>query len=210
MPGEIAALRALRDSIDAGGFLVVVVLVVTAVLLVVRALRTIAGRKGELVATLVAVVAVAVSLAGIAELTLFGREGLGAEQRLELHPILGAWGWSGIAWRPVIDNVTLFVPLGAALAALWCRRRWPALLALVVVVSVGVELFQWSFPTGRIANSADVIANTVGGALGIVLARALRACSPHGHAAEPGVGSDAQGRSSTTSKRMPDASRRRW
>ena len=176
MPGEIAALRALRDSLDAGSFLLIVVLVAAAVLLVVRMLRMRGGRTGAVVAASVAVLAVAVSLAGIAELTLFGREGLGAEQRLELHPILGAWGWAGIAWRPVIDNVTLFVPLGAALAALWCRRRWYVLLMLAFSVSVGVEVFQWAFPTGRIANSADVLANTAGAALGIALARSLRVC----------------------------------
>ena len=176
MPGEIAALRALRATLDATGFLVVVTLAVVVVLLLMRVVRTRGGRIGALVATTAALVLLAVSLAGIAELTLFGREGLGAEQRLELHPLLGARGWSGIAWRPVIDNVTLFVPLGAALAALWCRRRWPLLLGVAIATSVGVELFQWAFPTGRIANSADVVANTLGAALGIALARLLRAC----------------------------------
>jgi len=176
MPGEIAALRALRMSLDAGGFLAVVVLVAAAILLGVRTLRARGGRAGDVVAMLLAVIALAASLAGIAELTLFGREGLGAAQRLELDPVLGAWGWSGIAWRPVIDNITLFVPLGASLAAVWCRRRWPILLTLALLVSIGVESFQWMFPTGRIANSADVLANTFGAALGIMLARILGAC----------------------------------
>lgn len=176
MPGEIAALRALRATLDAPGFLLVVLLAVAVLLLVVRSLRSRGGRSGSVVATVLLVVALSVSLGGVAELTLFGPQGLGAEQRLELHPVLGAWGWSGIAWRPVIDNVTLFVPLGALLAALWCRRRWPTLLAVSAAVSVAVEGFQWLFPTGRIANSADVIANVVGAAIGIGLARALRAC----------------------------------
>lgn len=176
MPGEIAALRALRMSLDAGGFLAVVVLGAAAIVFVVRTLRARGGRAGELVATLIAVVALAASLAGIAELTLFGREGLGAAQRLQLDPVVGASGWSGIAWRPVIDNVTLFVPLGASLAAVWCRRRWPILLTFALLVSIGVESFQWMFPTGRIANSADVLANTCGAALGILLARILRVC----------------------------------
>jgi hypothetical protein len=176
MPGEIAALRGVRASLDAGGFIVVVVLAVAAVLLVVRVLRSRGGRSGAAVGMSLAVLALAVSVAGIAELTLFGREGLGAAPRVQLDPVVGAWGWSGIAWRPVIDNVTLFVPLGAALAAVWCRRGWPVLLAVAALTSVGVELFQWSFPTGRIANSADVIANTVGAALGITLARMVGAC----------------------------------
>jgi glycopeptide antibiotics resistance protein len=118
------------------------------------------------------VLAVWVSLAGIAELTLFGTQVLGASQRFALDPIVGARGWSGIAWRPVIDNVTLFVPLGAAIAALWCRRSWlSGPRSPQRPCRVGVEAFQWAFPTGRIANSADVIANTVGAGLGIALAR---------------------------------------
>ena len=92
------------------------------------------------------------------------------------NPIVGARGWSGIAWRPVIDNVTLFVPFGAALAALWCRRSWPVVLLAAAILSIGVEAFQWAFPTGRIANSADVIANTIGTGLGIALARMMGAC----------------------------------
>lgn len=176
MPGDLAALRALRTALDAPGLFAVVVVVVLALVLVVRALRRRPGRVGPAVATLLLLAAGSVAVAGIAELTLFGRAGLGAGPRVELDPIVGARGWSGIAWRPVLDNVTLFVPLGAVLAALWCRRSWAVVLAVAVVLSVGVELFQWGFPTGRIANSADVLANSSGALLGIVLARASGAC----------------------------------
>jgi glycopeptide antibiotics resistance protein len=176
VPGDIATLRGLRATLDAGGFLVLVVVAVVAVLLVLRLLRSRGGRSGSFIASAIALLAVAVALAGIAELTLFGKAGLGAEQRLELDPLVGAWGWSGIAWRPVVDNVTLFIPLGASLAALWCRRGAATLLLVALLVSVGVEAFQWAFPTGRIANSADVIANTSGAAIGIALARLIRAC----------------------------------
>lgn len=176
MPGDIAALRALRASLDAPGFLVAVVVVVAVVVLLIAALRRRGGRPTRAVATGLAVVGLCVALAGIAELTLFGTQGFGAGPRLELDPVLGARGWSGIAWRPVVDNVALFVPLGAMLAALWCRRPWLVVLAGAVLVSVGVEAFQWAFPTGRIANSADVLANATGALVGIVLARALGAC----------------------------------
>lgn len=173
MPGDIAALRVLRTLLGAGAFLLVVVVIVVVILLVVRVLRRHGGRWGGIVAGLVALLAVWVSIAGIAELTLFGTRGLGASQRLALDPIVGARGWSGIAWRPVIDNVTLFVPFGAALAALWSRRSWLVVLLAGTMVSISVEVFQWAFPTGRIANSADVIANTVGVGLGITLARTI-------------------------------------
>jgi len=177
MPGDIAALRALRASLDAGGFLAVVVLSVVVIMLVIAALRRTGGRLGPAAATLIAVVLTWVSLAGIAELTLFGPLGLGADPRVELDPIVGARGWAGIAWRPVVDNVTLFVPLGAALAALWCRRRFLTVLVVALLVSVAVETFQWAYPSGRIANTADVLANTAGAAVGIAVARAVRVCS---------------------------------
>jgi hypothetical protein len=176
MPGDIAALRAVRASLDAGGFLLLVVASVLAVMIVVALLRRSGGRLRGATATVIVVALTWVSLAGIAELTLFGPAGIGADPRLELDPILGARGWAGIAWRPVLDNVTLFVPLGAALAALWCRRQVLTVLAVAALVSVSVETFQWAYPSGRIANSADVIANTVGAAAGILIARAVRAC----------------------------------
>ena len=176
MPGDIAAVRALRHSLDAVGFLVAIVAVIAVAMLLIGALRRRGGRGGRTVASGLAVLGACVALAGIAELTLFGTQGLGAGPRLELDPVLGARGWSGIAWRPVIDNVTLFVPLGAMLAALRCRRSWLIVLAGATIVSLGVEGFQWAFPTGRIANSADVLANAAGSLLGILLARVLGAC----------------------------------
>ena len=109
MPGDIAAVRALRHSLDAVGFLVAIVAVVAVAMLLIGALRRRGGRGGRTVASGLAVLGACVALAGIAELTLFGTQGLGAGPRLELDPVLGARGWSGIAWRPVIDNVTLFV-----------------------------------------------------------------------------------------------------
>jgi len=171
VPEGVAVLRDLRATLDAGVFLVVVVVLVVVLLLLVGALRARGGRVGGVIAGAGVVVATGVVLAGIAQLTLFGTQGLGAAQRVELDPIAGAWGWSGIAWRPVIDNVTLFVPLGAALAALWSRRPWIWPMGAAVLVSLGVEVFQWAYPSGRIANSADVIANSCGALVGIVLAR---------------------------------------
>jgi glycopeptide antibiotics resistance protein len=176
MPGDIAALQAVRASLGAGPFLLLVVVGVTIIMVIIAVLRRSDGRIRAAAATVMAVALTWVSLAGIAELTLFGPLGLGADPRVELDPIIGARGWAGIAWRPVLDNVTLFVPLGAALAALWWRRRALTVLAVAILISVAVETFQWAYPSGRIANTADVIANTVGAAVGILIARAVEAC----------------------------------
>jgi hypothetical protein len=175
MPGEIAALRELRAVVGAGGFLFGVLAVIVVWLLIVRALRRRGGGIGERLAALVAMLGLWIALAGVAELTLFGTQGIGADPRLELDPLAGAWGWSGIAWRPVIDNVTLFVPVGAGLAAVLPRRPIAVPLLIAVGLSIAVETFQWLVPSGRIANSADVVANLVGAAIGVGLAMATGA-----------------------------------
>lgn len=172
MPGDIPALHGLRDTLGAAGFLAVVVLATIAWLLAVRLLRE-RGGSGQLrerLAALVAALGLWVALAGVAELTLFGTQGLGADPRLELDPLAGAWGWSGIAWRPVVDNITLFIPVGAGLAAVLRRRRVVVPLVIAATLSFAVEAFQWAVPSGRIANSADIVANTIGAAVGILLA----------------------------------------
>jgi hypothetical protein len=173
--GDLTALRALRSALGAGGFLLGVTLVVVVWLVVIRLLRQRSGVVAQRIAALVAMLGLWVALAGVAELTLFGTQGLGADPRLELDPLAGAWGWSGIAWRPVIDNITLFVPVGAGLAAVLIGRHVAVPAGIALLLSIAVEAFQWAVPSGRIANSADVVANFVGAVLGIGLARALGA-----------------------------------
>jgi hypothetical protein len=175
MPGDIATLQALRAALGAGGFLFGVVAVVVLWMILVRVLRRRGGASAPRLAAIVAMLGLWVALAGVAELTLFGTQGLGADPRLELDPLTGAWGWSGIAWRPVIDNITLFVPVGAGLAAVLPHRPVAVPLLFALALSIGVETFQWVVPSGRIANSADVVANLVGALLGVGLAFALGA-----------------------------------
>ncbi len=72
-------------------------------------------------------------------------------------------------------NLLLFVPLGAALAALLPRGGWPWALTLPTAVSLGVEIAQGFIP-GRIPDGADVLWNGVGGAGGaavVALARGI-------------------------------------
>lgn len=159
--------RALRSELDAVGFALAVVALVALVLVVLALLRR-RGARGS--AALLALLGTWSTLAGVAALTLLGTEGLGADPRLTLDPIEGAWGWYGIAWRPVIDNVTLFVPVGAMLAAWWRRVPLGLVWLVAVGVSVGVEAFQLLVPTGRIASTTDVLSNGFGAAIGVALA----------------------------------------
>lgn len=65
-------------------------------------------------------------------------------------------------------NTLLFVPLGATIALLLSRRLWPIAILACFALSASVEYAQASIP-GRVPDSADVLWNTVGGAIGVVL-----------------------------------------
>jgi hypothetical protein len=65
-------------------------------------------------------------------------------------------------------NVALFVPFGL-LAALALRRSRYLVLPAAIVVTVTIEAWQ-SLGEGRTASLLDVVANTTGAALGILIA----------------------------------------
>jgi VanZ like family len=79
--------------------------------------------------------------------------------------------------KDLILNVILFIPFGVVIGA-WLGRRagqgtWRAIL-LLAAVSASFELLQLFIPT-RFTSIDDVIANTLGGALGVLLLRWLSA-----------------------------------
>jgi glycopeptide antibiotics resistance protein len=158
----------LQRTFGLQGFYLLVVGVVLVVLLSIRLLE---ARGAGDTARFVAWSVLLLALAGVAEATL--RPVVPPEQAqpvLILNPVRGAWGWAGVAWRPVVNNIGLFVPLGALAAAAMPRvpRGW--LLGVLVLMSVGIETVQYLVPMGRVANTADVLANALGAALGLVLA----------------------------------------
>ena len=70
------------------------------------------------------------------------------------------------------NNVVMFVPLAAGLA-LACVRRWLVLLLCFLLTGL-IELLQVAVIVGRDANLGDVLANTLGGAAGVLLAATWR------------------------------------
>jgi hypothetical protein len=165
----VPSITSLQGEVGRVGFAVLVLAALTVGLLVLAGFR----RRGNLrTAGTASFVALCVVVVGVLSLTLVGWE-RGAPRQLIVDPIAGAWGWNSIAWRPVIDNVALFVPVGALATSVWWRRS-PVLVWLgCVVFSLGIETFQYLVPTGRVANGADVVANATGALLGIVLAMSL-------------------------------------
>ena len=184
-------------------FIVAVIGLVVVTLSVIASLRRLGALR---TAALAARIGLLVVLAGVGSLTLFGTEPLGqAPRTLILDPLEGAWGWDSIAWRPVIDNVAMFVPVGALVAAVGWRRSPVTLWLITLGMSVGIETFQWLVPTGRVANMADLLANGLGGLLGLGLAGLCRVRRGPSGPRQP----DMVDQPLSTSNEMPQATRRR-
>lgn len=90
--------------------------------------------------------------------------------------MLEGWGVPFDLGYPVLEfiaNIALFVPFGALVA-----MAWPALQAWKVIVagaatSIVIEVVQIALPT-RFPTVSDVIANTLGAAVGVAVVAVLR------------------------------------
>jgi hypothetical protein len=166
-------------------FQALVLLAVLVLLALVAALRRVGWRRA---ATTLAGSALLVAIAATLWLTLrpLALDGV-APRTLYLDPIEGAWGWRSIAWRPVVANVVLFLPVGALAAAVWWRRPLVAVWLGCVALSVTIEAVQYLVPTGRVANAADVLANATGALLGVLVAAGLGTRPRAGARAAPAV-----------------------
>lgn len=71
------------------------------------------------------------------------------------------------ALADALANVALFVPLGWAISRTRMRPR--VSLAVVLTTTIGVELLQYGFVSGRVASMSDILTNTVGGVAGMAL-----------------------------------------
>jgi hypothetical protein len=77
--------------------------------------------------------------------------------------------------NPTSLNVLLFVPLGMALGSLPSSRRAVGLVVLAFLLPMAIELFQLMVPVlGRECSSGDVVDNTMGLVIGLVLGFSAR------------------------------------
>lgn len=72
-------------------------------------------------------------------------------------------------------NVLLFVPVGLLFGLMVPLRWWPVALLLGPALSAGIELAQRYLLEARYATVEDVIANSIGATIGVLLAVILRA-----------------------------------
>ncbi len=80
-------------------------------------------------------------------------------------------------------NVLLYLPLGALTMMVAARTRWWHAVVLAVAVSTVFELLQAALRPGRTADLSDVLANTLGAAVGAGLFVTVRAALGDRHGA---------------------------
>ena len=78
-----------------------------------------------------------------------------------------------MAVQDIILNVILFVPFGAGMRLAGVRRA--RVIAIAFCLTVAIELLQMHIIPGRDSSLGDVITNTLGGVIGVVLADSWRA-----------------------------------
>ena len=83
--------------------------------------------------------------------------------------------WFGFTKLEFSANVAMFVPLGFLLTLTLPKRGWWVALLLLPAFSGAIELTQGQWLTARFATVSDVIANTLGGWIGLILAALVRA-----------------------------------
>nr|WP_269994475.1 VanZ family protein [Arthrobacter sp. B2a2-09] len=82
--------------------------------------------------------------------------------------------WINYGFVEASANVLLFAPAGLLLAFTLRRQRWWKLLALGAAVSGTVELGQLLFLPNRFSSPQDILMNTLGVGLGLLLASLLK------------------------------------
>ena len=73
-----------------------------------------------------------------------------------------------------VSNVAVMVPVAVLAGLVWTRQNWRDWTAFGFVLSASVELVQGVFLPGRSATFADVVANTLGMAVGGLVLDLLR------------------------------------
>jgi VanZ family protein len=121
-----------------------------------------------------------VYLAGLARVTLWPT--LGPDDGFDVVRTVLAWlGSHGVplsySVTELLANIVLFVPFGLLVGLLTRFRPW-TVVALGLATSGGIELAQLLFLPDRVADVRDLVANTLGTAVGVGILLARRARTP--------------------------------
>jgi glycopeptide antibiotics resistance protein len=90
---------------------------------------------------------------------------------------LGLTPWEGYDLVEFTANIALFVPLGVLMLMWWRHRGWLHATVVAFATSLTIEVLQQLLRPERFASASDVVANTLGGAVGGLLVVAGRRLS---------------------------------
>ncbi|MFL5500252.1 MAG: VanZ family protein [Gemmatimonadaceae bacterium] len=131
-------------------------------------------------------------LSGLAAATLTPNHGSIATTGVELRPNLASLTCSSpslptgsrarfFCMYNAKGNVLLFIPLGFLLPLAWPRLRFWKAIEIAIAVSVSIEVLQYvsrAWGSYRLADVNDVVLNTLGTTLGLILVSLLRLGAP--------------------------------
>lgn len=97
---------------------------------------------------------------------------------LNLVPFIDIKNGNGGAYRGVILNVIMFLPLGFFIAMLHRKSRWFVAIPVMFLASLLIESIQLSYwfifsSSARIFDVTDLITNTTGGIVGYMIGKAI-------------------------------------
>ncbi len=99
----------------------------------------------------------------------FSMEALDRGRALNLIPFHYGKGIGGAYhFKEMLDNVLIFMPMGIYLQMLFPKSKFQTKLLMIAGTSLCLEIAQYVLAVGR-TDITDLITNTVGGFLGLVL-----------------------------------------
>ncbi|GAB3807839.1 hypothetical protein GCM10028798_33010 [Humibacter antri] len=118
-------------------------------------------------------------LAGVAMITLgpqppvAGKDGIVMQVLRVLweHPATDWITYSGIEFTA---NIAMFLPIGLFFLLLFGRRKWWLAVGIPFLMTLSIETAQIWIP-GRVSDIRDVISNTMGAIVGVLLGLAITA-----------------------------------
>jgi glycopeptide antibiotics resistance protein len=92
---------------------------------------------------------------------------------VELFQRYDASDWLTWDRAEFIANVLLFVPMGVFVVLLVGRRRWWAAIVVGLLASCWIELAQSVWLPDRVADPRDLVSNTLGTCVGVLVAMVI-------------------------------------
>jgi len=121
---------------------------------------------------------VTIAYLGVVAWVTLGPQPLSTAGRGLLRRILAALGnheltdWITYDRVEFVANVLMFVPIGLLFVLLFGRRQWWLAVLIGIAITLMIELAQSSI-IDRVSDPRDVLANTAGAFLGVLVALAI-------------------------------------